>query len=412
MTYTHTLKAAVKALSAHKTRSFLTILGIVIGITSIILVMSLGAGAQELILGQIEGLGSKTVVVVPGREPRGPSDSAQVFSDSLKERDLTALQSKANVPTAELVMPILMGGDTGTYLNETYRLTIFAGNELMPELFGFSVDNGVFFGAEDVRARADVVVLGSKVKNELFGDNEALGERIRIKGRNLRVIGVLDEQGSSSFVNFDEAALVPYTNAQQYIFGIKYFHRFFIRAESDATVERTVEDVEVTLRSLHNIDDPEKDDFFVSTQKDLAERIGTITTAFTFFLVAVASIALLVGGVGIMNIMLVSVTERTREIGLRKALGATEKDILRQFLAEAVMLTGFGGAVGVLLGAFLGFVIAMGISYGLKLDWSYSFPIGAAILGVGVAAVIGLVFGIYPAREAAKKSPMEALRYE
>lgn len=408
-------KTALTGLKTHKSRSALTILGIVIGITAIIFMMSVGAGAQDLILGQIQGLGSKTIVVIPGREPKGPTDPSVVetiLSDSLKERDLRALREKSNVPTLTEVMPIVFGTASAVYEGETYRPTVFGASDLIAELFDLFPKEGVFFTEGDIKSRASVVVVGSKVVEELFGASDALGQRIKIKGRNFRIVGVLSKKGQVSFFNFDEAVIIPYTTAQQYIFGIKHFNRLIIQAESEEAISQTVRDIEITLRNSHNISDPDKDDFFVETQADLVERIGVITTIFTLFLVSVAAISLLVGGIGIMNIMLVSVTERTREIGLRKAVGATEKNILFQFLLETIILTAVGGVVGVVLGGGLSFIASLILSRVVSLGWTFSFPVSAALLGLGVSALVGLVFGLYPARQAARKSPIEALRYE
>ena len=253
---------------------------------------------------------------------------------------------------------------------------------------------------------------GFEVKKQLFGESDVLGQKIRIKGVNFTVIGVLPSKGQVSFFDFDKMVIVPYTTAQQYLFGIKYFHRFIIQADSDNSVERTVSDVRSTLRNSHNITDPTKDDFFVETQKDIAASLGVITTVITMLLTSVAAISLVVGGIGIMNIMLVSVTERTKEIGLRKALGATQKDILMQFLLEAVLLTGIGGLIGIALGAGLSFIVSFALTKVLAVDWAFAFPVNGALLGLGVSATIGLIFGLYPARLAARKSPIEALRYE
>jgi putative ABC transport system permease protein len=412
MTLRHTFRTALRGLSTNRSRSFLTILGIVIGITAIMLVVSLGAGAQALILGQVQGLGTNTIAVLPGREPTGPSDVTSLFSDSLKEKDLVALRNKANVPNLKAVMPVVFGAGSSVYGPNTYQVTIFGATELVAEIFDLHPD-GEFFSAEDVISRSDVVVIGSKVVEHLFSDDQdPVGAKIKIKGRNFRIIGVLPASGGGSLFNFDDMVLMPYTTAQDYVLGQKYFSRLITQAVSDAAVPSTAEDIKLTLRESHNITDPTKDDFTVQTQQDLANRLSTITSALTWFLVAVASIALFVGGVGIMNIMLVSVTERTREIGLRKALGATDKDINRQFLLEAILLTAIGGVVGIILGAGLAFLISIGLSQGLHVNWSFVFPWTGAFLGLGVSTLIGVIFGSYPANQAAKKSPIEALRYE
>lgn len=412
MLFKHNVTTAFRGLEAHKSRSALTILGIVIGVAAIILVVSLGQGAQNLILGEIQGLGTKTVAVIPGRQPSGPSDAAQIFSDSLKEKDLVALKRKENVPTLKNIMPVVFSGESSSYQGETYRLTLFGGTELMAEIFNLSTAEGVFISADDVKNLANVVVIGSKVKEELFGASQAVGEKIKIKDTALRVIGVLPKKGQGSFFNFDEMAVAPYTTVQKYILGINYFQRFIIEAQDEREISRTVADVTQTLRESHDITDPSKDDFFVQTQEDLIKSLGTITTALTLFLAAVAAISLVVGGIGIMNIMLVSVTERTKEIGLRKALGATDRNVLTQFLLEAVMLTATGGIIGIALGTFLSFIISLVLSQALSLAWTFTFPVSAAVVGILVSGTIGIVFGLYPARKASQKSPIEALRYE
>lgn len=412
MTFKNNFKIAINGLKTHKMRSILTILGIVIGIAAIILIMSLGAGAKNLILSQIQGLGSKTIAVAPGREPQGPTDVAQIMSDSLKEKDLRELNKKINVPTLKNIMPIVFGGETASFENETYRMTIFGASELIMNIFDLSPEKGFFFSEEDIKNNSSVAVIGAKVKEELFGSSEAIGEKIKIKNRNFTIIGVLPKKGQVSFFNFDEIAVVPYTTAQKYIFGIKYFHRFIIEAETENDIEQTVADIKETIRNSHNITDPDKDDFFVETQADLVSRIGTITNILTLFLVAVAAISLVVGGIGIMNIMLVSVTERTNEIGLRKALGATRKNILAQFIFEAIILTISGGAIGILLGVLFSLIASFILSRFVGLDWQFSFPIAGAIIGFTVSAFVGLIFGLYPARKASIKNPIEALRYE
>ena len=412
MNILYSFKTAAGGLSRNKSRSVLTLLGIVIGIASIITIMSIGEGAKNLILGQIQGLGSKTIAIIPGREPNGPSDVAQLLSDSLKEKDLTALKRKENAPTLSEIMPVVFGGETAAYGSETFRLNLFGASELISEIFDLYPEEGNFFGEDEIKSRADVVVIGAKVKDELFGESRALGEKIKIKGKDFRVIGILPKKGQVSFFNFDEMAIAPFTTVQTYILGIKYFHRFIVEADSEANVQRTVNDLEATLRVSHGLEGEEKDDFFIQTQADLAERLGTITSILTILLTSVAGISLLVGGIGIMNIMLVSVTERTREIGLRKAIGATNKNILTQFLLEAVMLTIGGGIVGIILGLSLSFAVSVILGQYLSIDWGFTIPLGAIALGIGLSAFVGIVFGTYPARKASLKSPIEALRYE
>ncbi len=410
----YTFKTAVVGLNTHKSRSLLTILGIVIGITAIIMVMSLGQGAQDLILSQIQSIGSKTIGIAPGRQPKGPADIISTFTDSLKERDVEALSNRANVPHLASIMPVLFGSQTAAYGSETYRPNVFGVNNMFAKIYDIYPATGRLFAEEEIKGYADVAIIGSEVVKELFGEDatDVIGKKIKIKGRNFRVIGVLGAAGQSAFLNFDQAVIVPYTTAQQYIFGIKYYHRIVVEADSEENVPITVEDVKATLRTQHGITDPEKDDFFVETQADAIKTVSSITDSLTFFLTAMAAISLLVGGIGIMNIMLVSVTERTQEIGLRKALGATNENILSQFLLEAIILTGLGGLIGIILGGSLSYLVTLALNRFAGINWVFTLPLSAVVLGLAVSSGIGLVFGIYPARQAAKKDPIEALRYE
>jgi putative ABC transport system permease protein len=415
MTSLHDFKTSFTALRANKVRSFLTILGIVIGVSAIILIVSLGKGAENLILDQLGGLGADMIVIRPGQEPTGPTDVAEtMFADSLKIRDVEALRRKSNVPTLAEVTPLVIVPGSMTYRGETYRPTIIGGSsEFLSALFNVYPDQGVLYSDVDIRQKASVAVIGSKVEEELFGKGErGLGKVVKIKDRNFRIVGVFPHKGQISIFNIDDVVFIPETTAQQYLLGTDYYTELIARAESPELVARTVRDIELTLRELHGITDPTKDDFFIVTQEGLVQQVGVILGALTAFLSAVVAISLVVGGIGVMNIMLVSVTERTKEIGLRKALGATDRDILRQFLLEAVILTGIGGltgiAIGVLLAIFVSFILTEVLGY----NWTFSFPFFAAALGFGVSALVGLAFGIYPARIASKKSPIEALQYE
>jgi putative ABC transport system permease protein len=412
VTLKNTLKTAVRGLATHKSRSILTILGIVIGITAIMLVMAISQGAKELILSQIQGLGSQTIIVRAGREPEGPSDFASIFTSSLKDREVQALKNPALVRGVIAVAPNVIGSGTALYGSETKNASLLGTTPEILQALEIQPRYGSFFTEADVAGRTSVAVLGADVKKELFGDSDAVGENIKYYDRNFKVIGVFDDIGQIGAFDIDSNIIIPVSTANQYLLGNNHYTVIMVRVESEEVVERAAEDIRLTLRELHDITDPGKDDFFVATQADLAERVGVITGILSALLLSVAAISLIVGGIGIMNIMLVSVTERTREIGLRKAIGATTRDILRQFLFESVILTSVGGMIGISLGALLSLIVSIVLTQVLGVNWGFAFPITGALLGFGVSALVGLVFGLYPARQASKKSPIEALRYE
>lgn len=414
MTVHAALRTASRGLRTNLGRSVLTVLGITIGIAAVVLIVALGQGARELILSEVRGVGANAIVIRPGRQPEGPTDIAEtILGDSLKRRDIEALRRPENVPGVQSVEPAVLVPGTVSYRESVYRPVIFGWTgEALGEIFRIFPEEGAYFTEDDVRRRAAVAVLGARVREELFGDSRAVGETIKVRGKNIRVVGVLPPRGQVSVLNVDEIVLLPYSMAQRDLLGITHFHEVFVRAEKTAPVEDVADQIRATLRELHGITDPDKDDFFVVTQQDILERVGTVTRVLTIFLVAIAAISLLVGGVGIMNIMLVTVTERTSEIGLRKAVGATNRDILQQFLLEALLLTVSGGVVGTILSLLASAVVAVVVRRNFGLPWTFQFPLIAILLGVGMATAVGFVFGLYPARKAARKHPIESLRHE
>jgi len=417
MLFRDAFKTATRSLMHGKMRSILTMLGIVIGIASVIILMSIGQSAQDLILGQVESIGSNLIIIIPGAPANGkfssPAAAQGIVITSLQQRDVDALSRE---PSVDYAVPEVRGQADVVYGNNDVTEG-FTGSTA--DFFTVSnlakVSEGQTFSKSDVDSANHVVVIGPDLAKTLFGANiNPIDKIIRLKNVSFRVIGVLAKGGTGAFgVDIGNLVVMPITVAQTQLLGINYFNVVVVQANAQYDSTFVKSRIGFILEQDHGITNPNKDDFTIDTQEDILSLLGNITSILTLFLAAIASISLIVGGIGIMNIMLVSVTERTREIGLRKAVGATNRDILEQFLIESVLLTLFGGAIGIAVGATIVGLVYLGISvFDPSLGWVFAFPISSVILGLVVSGIAGIAFGIYPAQKAGKKNPIDALRYE
>jgi putative ABC transport system permease protein len=414
-----TLKLTLRSLLARKTRSFLTILGIVIGVAGVIIIISLGAGAQSLVLGQITRLGSNLIGVLPGKsDESGPP--AAVFGVQIKTltvADVEAIKDKNNAPNVVDVSAFVRGNVAVVYGGFDVDTSFTAVEGSYPRIQNVEMEKGVFFSEEEANSGANVIVLGYDVATSLFPNGGELGSVVRVKSGSsgasipFRVVGVQKKLGTVAFQNQDDQVFIPFIVGQRQLLGIDYVQ--FIRAKVDdsSNIASSISDIQNTLRRQHKITNPEDDDFSVRDLADAVKLLTNITDALRLFLGLMAGISLIVGGIGIMNIMLVTVSERTREIGLRKALGATSKKIKKQFLFEAVVLTSVGGLVGILFGVLISYLISVGARLA-GYDWNFIISLSSILISVGMSVLIGLVFGIFPAVKAAKLDPIDALRYE
>jgi len=401
------LHETYSALSANKARSGLTMLGIIIGIASVIAMTAIGEGAQSSVASSIQAIGSNLIIVTPGAQ-RGPG--TQVSAGRGSAQSLTLADSTAitqNVANVRAVAPEVAGRYQVTALGTNTNTTITGVTSAYPDVRNVTIDEGTFISDTDVQNMTKVAVLGPTTRDDLFGVGaEAVGQTIRIKQQDFTVIGVTVAKGGTGFPNPDDMLFVPISTAQHYLSGNQYVSTISISAQTADSTTQVQNDITTLLLAQHNISDPTLADFSTLNQATILATASSVTNTFTILLAAVAGISLVVGGIGIMNMMLTTVTERTREIGLRKAIGAKRSDINKQFLIEAIMLTFIGGTIGVILGC----LVAFGVKYLGILQTSVS--LSSILLAFGVSAAIGIVFGYYPARRASQLSPIDALRYE
>ena len=402
-----TLVVAVKALRRNAMRTALTALGMIIGVAAVIVMTALGNGARSSIENQIRSAGSNLVMVNAGAGGFGPVRGGLGATTTLKVEDAEAI--RRGVPGVRYLSPGVATRVQVVAAGANWNTTIQGANEELQDIRSWPTQFGSFLTAQDVTRAARVAVLGSVVRDQLFGPAaDPVGQMIRIRDQPFRVIGVLTSKGQGALPgqDQDDSVIVPYTTIMKRLLGQDYLRDITISAADDVELARMTEDVAALLRERHRIVAGGDDDFFVRTLEEIATVLTATTSTMTYLLASIAAVSLLVGGIGIMNIMLVSVTERTREIGLRLSVGARDLDVLLQFLAEAMVLSLAGGAIGVALG--------FGASYGLSrlMSWTSLVTVDAVLLSFGCAAAVGIFFGFYPARKAAALDPIEALRYE
>jgi putative ABC transport system permease protein len=403
MKFNDLLKESLDSLKSNKLRTGLTMLGIIIGVASVIAMISLGEGSKVSIQQSIESLGSNNLIVFPGivQPGRGFIASGRGSAEVLKIRDVEEIKKVENIVaiSPEVQRRFQIVSDVGNNINSTVL-------GISPDFFivrNMQITEGEQITDEHIRSFSKVAVLGSNVAKDLFNETDPLGRKIRISNLTFRVIGVMQPKGSTGFVSYDDFILVPYTVMQKQLAGTEYFNSIAVKVNSKENIEMVRDEIEQKLVELHKVSEP---DFSIFSQEDILSTLTSVINTFTIFLSFIAGISLVVGGIGIMNMMLTSVTERTREIGLRKAIGAKNNDILNQILLESVFITLIGGIIGIILGSVITFIV------GKIANITILISLKAILISVFVSTMIGVVFGYYPAQKASKLNPIEALRYE
>ena len=406
MHYSNLFRVAIRALLRNKMRSVLTMLGIIIGVASVIAMLAIGEGSKASISGQISKMGTNMVMVMPNFQSRGGVSLGSSGSMALKYSDITALRNQSTVLSA--ISPEVRASGQVIYSNENTQTTIYGVSEDYMSIRKLEILSGRLFTENEVRNMSKVCLLGQTVVDNLFGAGaDPVGSTIRVKKLPFLVIGVLKDKGESGMgQDQDDLILAPYTTVQRRLANIDYLNGIYASAVSEEKSARAIKEIEEILRRTHKLKESDENDFRVMSQSELLETVSSVTSIMTYLLGAIAGISLLVGGIGIMNIMLVSVTERTREIGIRMSIGGRGNDILLQFLVESMLISILGGAIGVLFG----YLIARGVSPLINTEAIVQTQ--SVMLAFAVCFIIGVFFGWYPARKASNLNPIEALRYE
>lgn len=407
MDFSEIFQSSGESLALNKLRTSLATLGVVIGIGAVIALVSLGQSSQKAVEAQIQSLGSNLLTVMPGAQTSGAVRLGAGGATTLTYDDAQAILSSPQITTVANVSAELSRRSQVTAGRNNTNTQILGVTPAYLEVRKIKIESGSFITQKDVDGLTKVAVLGPQVVTDLFGEGaNPVGETIRINRSAFRVVGVSSAKGGSGFMNQDDLVFVPLTTAQKQLFGVDYVGSISVEAASENVMSQARDEVGYFLLSRHKLADPAQADFTIFSQEDILGAAAQVTGTFTALLSGIAAISLLVGGIGIMNIMFVTVTERTREIGLRKALGAKKRWIIAQFLTESILLTVMGGVLGMLLGMILSWAIAQ------LINLPFTISIFSVFLAVGVSGGIGILFGWYPARKAANLSPIEALRYE
>lgn len=407
------VRMAVRNLLAAKVRTFLTVLGMVIGIAAVFLVMSIGASAQDFVVGQIRSVGSNLIGVLPGAsDPQGPPASAfGIVTKTLTAEDLEAILSGNRVAHIVAGAGYVSGSAVAKFEEQSTEVSYQGVSADIALVENLPLSAGRFFSRDEAASLDRLAVLGSSQAENLFTNEDPIGKRFSLDDVTFTVIGVLKEKGSAGFSSVDDKLYVPLQTAQKILLGIDHLSVARFKVDEEANISGAMEDIRALLRDRHALKPSEPDDFSIRNTADAVSVLGNITNILKYFLAFVAGISLFVGGIGIMNVMLIALKQRIREVGLRKAVGARDADILFQFLIEAVFLALLGGFFGFIAGVILTYISAVAIR-AAGYDWAFFLTPSAAVVACGVSLLVGVFFGLYPARRAARVSPMEALRYE